>query len=747
MRDLSTLAKLLAEEDIHVVHRNQSTAMFDVKNRELSLPIWKEMSKNIQDLMTLHEVGHALWTPLEQLEKARNENIEFSFVNVLEDVRIEKLVQKKYPGSVRVFNKGYKELIAQNFFETVGQDIAKYNLIDRINLHFKHHIDVPFSEEEKVWVQKANQTKTPDEVLDLAKELYEYIAENEESQGENLQDVSPNMSDMTMEGAQSENGIPSGSGSEGEEESEGYGDSGNTSDSKSEDEGSTPSAPANLDDEGSEESEEKTEAVIGGSEGGKDSDAPITASTDYAWNESSKQFLNNDGREYRTGFIPELDMKKIIVPSSTILDIFKNHYSDQVKSDGSVYSIKTLEEFTKTKNDSKKTIAYMVKEFEMKKSADQYARASTSKTGVLDMSALHTYKFNDDLFAKVTTLPGATNHGLVMFLDWSGSMSGNLKGTLNQLFNLIWFCKKVNIPFDVYAFSDAYYRNGNFSYRGGCANDFKPGDLKIDMFNLLHFFSSKMKNKDEMDMMHYLYMIASKWSYRDWRKEGYPYNVPRSMNLGGTPLNSAIVAALQVVPEFKKVSGVQKVHTIFLTDGASHKIGGVHKYQTHDGETLESYEGISGYGIGSSIYVDQKFGNKVKTDSYSSDRDTQMSALLDLLRKRVPDMSVTNFFVAGTGRKGMVKPSEVEYVMGYGSYIKSLEIAKKIRKENVGIVPKAQGFDTVFILPGLGGVDMDSELDVEVGASKAQLKRAFSKMSVGKIVNRPLLNNFIKMVA
>ena len=747
MRDLSTLAKLLAEEDIHVVHRNQSTAMFDVKNRELSLPIWKEMSKNIQDLMTLHEVGHALWTPLEQLEKARNENIEFSFVNVLEDVRIEKLVQKKYPGSVRIFNKGYKELIAQNFFETVGQDISKYNLIDRINLHFKHHVDVPFSEEEKVWVQKANQTKTPDEVLDLAKELYEYIAENEESQGEQ-QNPSPDMSDMTMEGAQSEDGIPSGSGSEGsEEESEGYGDSGNTSDSKSEDEGSTPSAPANLDDEGSEESEEKTDTVIGGSEGGKDSDAPITASTDYAWSESSKKFLNEDAKPQRTGFIPELDMKKIIVPSSTILDIFKNHYSDQIKTDGTLYFDKTLEEFNKTKNDSKKTIAYMVKEFEMKKSADQYAKALTSKTGVLDMGALHTYKFNDDLFAKVTTLPGATNHGLVMFLDWSGSMSNNLKGTLNQLFNLIWFCKKVNIPFDVYAFSDAYYRNGNFSYRGGSANDFKPGDLKVDMFNLLHFFSSKMKNKDEMDMMHYLYMIASKWSYRDWRNDGYPYYVPKILNLGGTPLNSAIIAALQVVPEFKKVNNVQKVHTIFLTDGASHKINGVHKYQTHEGETLESYEGIYGYGVGRSVYVDQKFGNKVSSDSYNDDRDTQMSSLLDLLRKRVPDMSVTNFFVAGSGRKGFVKPSEVEYVMGYGSYDASFEIAKKIRKENVGIVPNAQGFDTVYILPGLGGMDMDSELDVEVGASKAQLKRAFSKMSVGKIVNRPLLNNFIKMVA
>ena len=60
----------------------------------------------------------------------------------------------------------------------------------------------------------------------------------------------------------------------------------------------------------------------------------------------------------------------------------------------------------------------MVKEFEMKKAADQYSRASTSKTGSLDMGSLHTYKFNDDLFKKVTTLPGATNHALVLFVNF-----------------------------------------------------------------------------------------------------------------------------------------------------------------------------------------------------------------------------------------------------------------------------------------------------------------------------------------
>ena len=58
----SLLAKMLATENIHVVHKKMPTAYFDTKNRELGLPILKEMNGDIYDMMTLHEVGHALWT-------------------------------------------------------------------------------------------------------------------------------------------------------------------------------------------------------------------------------------------------------------------------------------------------------------------------------------------------------------------------------------------------------------------------------------------------------------------------------------------------------------------------------------------------------------------------------------------------------------------------------------------------------------------------------------------------------------
>ena len=126
----------------------------------------------------------------------------------------------------------------------------------------------------------------------------------------------------------------------------------------------------------------------------------------------------------------------------------------------------SLGELKEFKNDSKKTVNYMVKEFEMKKSADQYARAATSKTGTLDMGALHTYKFNDDLFKKVTTLPGATNHGMVMVLDWSGSMVDNLKGTIEQLLQLVMFCRRTKIPFEVFAFTSCYKGLSGYYNRG-----------------------------------------------------------------------------------------------------------------------------------------------------------------------------------------------------------------------------------------------------------------------------------------
>ena len=59
------LPKLLAKENITIQHGNYSTAWFDIKNRVLGLPMWKDMGKDVYDLLIGHEVGHALETPYE----------------------------------------------------------------------------------------------------------------------------------------------------------------------------------------------------------------------------------------------------------------------------------------------------------------------------------------------------------------------------------------------------------------------------------------------------------------------------------------------------------------------------------------------------------------------------------------------------------------------------------------------------------------------------------------------------------
>ena len=41
---------------------------------------------------------------------------------------------------------------------------------------------------------------------------------------------------------------------------------------------------------------------------------------------------------------------------------------------------------------------------------------------------------------------------MILLLDWSGSMQKHLMPTVEQLINLVLFCKKINIPFSVYAF-------------------------------------------------------------------------------------------------------------------------------------------------------------------------------------------------------------------------------------------------------------------------------------------------------
>lgn len=743
MKNKNTIARLLAEEDIHVINKKMDTAYFNIKKRELGLPIWKdEISKDEEELMVCHEIGHALWTSMDMIEKSAERKLNHSFVNILEDARIEKFVKRKYPGSVNLFKKGYTALAARDFFGIANEGVNAQNLIDRINLHFKMMPGVEFSDIEKVFVDRAEKLETEDEVLDLAEDLYKFMEENPETDkhdnGESMGSGESAPDGESGEGEKSDG--DSNNNESGDKSESGDDDAAGSDDASSEGEvdgdGDDAGNAAGGDSDDGEDGEGNTSK---GSEVGGDatSSAPAgvpEAKTDNALKDGLKSLADDNAVEKVYARIPKVDSSKFIVDYKTVVAELSDHYGNGSDDTWVAHSLNEVKEF---KNDSKKTVAYMVKEFEMKKSADQYARAATSKTGSLDMGALHTYKFNDDLFKKVTTLPGATNHGMVMIVDWSGSMCDNLKGTIEQLLQLVMFCRRTKIPFEVFAFSSCY--NGNAYYSSGLI-DVNYGEMPIsnDM-RLLNFFSSKMSAAEEEKMMHYLWMIGKRYGYtryENWATTGYPVNPHRNYALGGTPLNDAIIVLMDFLPKYKKASGVQKINTIFLTDGASNSLPGVKDVNNH-GDFFQGFRNDN-------LLIDPVTNKRYEFTGYNNEvTDTLLKAFKD----RVPDMNVVGFFLAGSGRKGSVSRNTWFHILRGGNVTTERAMAM-MRKDKV-VMLDSKGYDQYFILPGGSGlaVENDGLADDLAGATKAKLKTAFAKSNKGRIQSRVLLNKFVALVA
>ena len=728
MSKKSIIAKLLSEEDISVVHKKTKTAAFNVETRELILPLWKEeMSKDISDLFICHEIGHALYTSKDLLTKMQERKIDKSYVNIIEDARIEKMVQDKYLGTRSCFTKGYKELISKDFFGVDNKDLNELNLADRINLHFKGMDNVPFSSVEQTWVDKVANVKTEDEVLDIAQGLMDFTDENEESQNqeEEQQSQSSDSSDDNSDDNSDDTETQS-------------------SDDKSDESQEETQSSGSEESDDDKNTEEKKTEVNGGIQGG--SEYKHRATTDLSFDKSLDDAMDKGAKDRVYATIPKVN-DKVIVSYKSVLEQCKTHYDKTENS--SKFISKTKSEITKFQMDSKKVVSYMVKEFEMKKSADLYKRASVSKTGTLNMGALHTYQFNEDLFAKVTTLPGATNHGLVMFFDWSGSMQHNLTQTLKQLFNLVWFCDRVKIPYRVYAFSDCYVKPASYSGIDSegtkvTQNPDNKSDLDVSGFRLIEMFSDKMRKNETADMMHYWYMIGSYYGgSRGYSRDySYPATPPYRLQLGGTPLNHAIVAAMSIIPKFKNDNGIQKVNAVFLTDGVSHNIS-----------RKISGERLSHYSFDKDSYITDKMTNTTvtsikKTSRYKSDNQTNI--LLELLKKRIPESNVLGFFVAGSGARGVVRREIIQDKMGlHWDDIDTLRKCQKELRTNKVLVCKTAGYDEYYILPSVPSDDESAEdgIQVKENAKTGDLKRAFAKFSKSKVLNRQLLNKFIAQVA
>lgn len=715
----SQLAKLMATENITVQHKNAPTASFDVKNRVLTLPILKDdLSVNIYDLMTSHEVGHALWTPEDGWHDAvcaKGPKFK-TFLNIVEDARIEKKIKIKYPGLAGAYRGGYKELLDMDFFGLKGVDIEAMPFIDRVNLHFKLGtlVNLKFEGEEAEWIEKIGATDTFEEVMALTEELFEAEKEKAEQQLEEEMEqqaqFGQNDDDQDEEETETD-----GQGDAGEEEENDYASSA-PGDMTEEFGDETGEGSGEFDYDEEFDDEEIDEMPV-------DAEELMGGDTDENQRANEGQLTKDNGR----------DIEYMMFGTQNKADDFVIPYKKVIKWFGEciLENSTKVEIAEKTKNwraNNQKIINYMVKEFEMKKKADEFKRAKVSKSGELDMKKVFGYKFNDDLFKKVTTVQGGKNHGFVMYLDWSGSMASQMAGTIDQLLNLVMFCRKVKIPFEVYAFSDAVSRSQMFGEAMAPKNVPAFKDKHLYAYDsrecaLITLFDSAMSLND------FNSMIGNMMVLRECLSNGryYRFNIPSDMQLGGTPLDTALLMAPDVIEKFKKKTKAQIVNFVVLTDGDSHSCG----LYDSEAEYMRSYY--------SSYRTDQFVQDTVTKKTYKVQSRGITPCLIEAIGDRC-GVNTIGFYLVDN------RPREIRSAFSQNG-IWNVDI-KEFRKAKFKEVTTA-GYDSYFILAG--GSDMvtgtDEGLDVGADASKAKIRSAFMKAASAKTANRVLLGRLMDRVA
>ena len=726
----SILAKLIATENIQVQHNKVKTASFDTKHRVLTLPVFKNQKGDVYDMLIAHECAHALHTPVDGWKSIMHDDSLRSYVNVLEDCRIDRIIQKQYPGVVKNYLNGFDILEKQNFFGTKGKDLNKeLMLIDKINLFYKSskRLPISFSSVDNGWLSKVDALQTFDDVVDLAKQLLNW----QQKEVEKLKKL-PDFDKHLISDNYNLNDDESEDESNSEESSE------NGESQQAEDNG-----------EDKKDGEEQTAVNSEAKEGGGKGVAPgVLVSITNENMESKMSSLHDQEKSYSYFTLPKVKLNDMIVSNNKFLNDMRKHILSCTKKYPSdlIYYNWLKGAYKDFKNENKKTVMYLVKEFEMKKAATAYKRSSTDKTGTIDPLKLKDYKFSDDIFKRLTILPDAKNHGMIMLLDWSGSMCDSIKQTTEQLMNLVWFCQKVNIPYEVYFFTseigESAWDKNRESKQGGEVFTYKYGDAIMDKCHLVCIANNRMKKTKLDESLMYIWSMALSYHGRYsansrelW--EGDNFNCPSEYYLGSTPLNQALVALNEMIPIFKNKNKIEKMSVITLTDGGANWCFG--STMGDDGKSNIQHGSTPVIKVGKKSYTTKDNDRFYRSGEYTG-------LLLDIIRQR-HGVSTIGFFVTKKLRTWDMDNFIGDYKDYQDKELKRAKIRSSMTKNRFAQVPQT-GYSKYFLLNGKKMAVENTNLDGINDTMKAGgIAKLFKKSMKGRITSRILLNQFIQEVA
>jgi hypothetical protein len=730
----SMVAKLLARENITIQRGNFDTASFNLKTRVLELPLWETINNDVLDLFIGHEISHALNTPADgaELFASRCKGIPFSVCNIIEDIRIEKMVQKEYPGLISSFKAGYTFLHDNDFFKLDSIPMADRTLVDRINIKAKLRdlVEVPFAADEMELVNAAFNCNSYDEVLEtvnLFKEKLGDVENNEPGESDEEPDADgegegiPSEGDDYSDDSETEESGSGGSGDwmspeddetdESNDDSDGNGNSDNESDDDSDD---TSNGSGGQDDgwkdDGTEAEAEETKTPIKGA-GQYGSQSQDALNDNLSNDRLDKDLDDYDVRHFNfiaptnemieDAIVSYEDVRKSRLASNEFQDALVNGFYSYYR-DNNTSAIELYKKFNST---SKRFVNSLKMEFEMKKSAYQYTRATVAKTGKIDVNALHAYKYSEDIFNSITTLADAKSHGMIFLIDMSGSMS-NVIGTIyKQTINLSMFCKAVGIPFKVYGFTSTYANTRGTEF------DYQDGQFDMSDLHMTELLTSDLKKSKWKEALYHMFVASEMFESRS--------EPSRAESMGGTPLGLATIAIMKKTKEFIAKHKIEKTSIMYLTDGSG-----------HNPRVRGRSVGYGGTGIG-------KLNGK---QCVLSSRNTIEKDLNEHLKKTT-GATMTHFFLvdskAGTRQAGYASLSNDEW--------------KVMKKDKIVTRDAAGGFDRVFIVKNDRNqnlTDANDFGDIETGGmTDNQLAKAFTKNQVGRKTDRVFVNKFIGMVA
>lgn len=666
----SLLAQYLARENLTVVHNaTAQTASIDLANRVLELPTWDTSSvgaqaKPVYHGLVGHEVAHALHTPAKEWVEAQTEiagvgsstrarAVAQDFVNVVEDARIEKIIKREFPGLKSDFAHMYDTMWKMDAFQCKAKDLNTMRFIDRLNLHYKVGIHagvtVPFTDVERETIKRIDRAVSFRDVVDIAKDLYTAAQEEQQDeQGDEAKQSKPEDKKDAQKGKkgqpcdqgekseksekgestksegesqdsdnqQDAEGDGNGNGSEGEENGEG-----SQSDGK-DGQKSDANADADANDEKSSPDAEKQE--IG--EGNKSSDH-TNADTDIVpygctTQQNMSKFVNGlvnvkiDEEPIR---VPNIDPTSIVVEPADFIAMVEQGtlYTYYGGGKGQPAPQEIAEQsaalFAEMTAKQKSAVDHMSRRFEMRKAAKDFARQSSCKSGRISTRQLSKYKFSEDIFDRLTIKRDEKNHGIVILLDWSGSMAHMISDVVQQVGGILQFCRRVGIPAEVYFFNSMYNKwaeerfnkmypakgNANaptrpYAIRYGMADSAgfsgmdwhtaeamaftdhvchlpngstaKGGNVILSAFSLVKVYDANMDNRKFAATFGRLLLVANAVGSKTMTAAKGNMVFPESLQMGNTPLDESILSMREIVNNFRKSSN-SKVTFISMSDG------------------------------------------------------------------------------------------------------------------------------------------------------------------------------------